>query len=497
MKWIVFFILFFITNPIKSQEFTYFNKQLQFPNSNLVVVATLPLTDGYFVLGDNFTEGTHTVFIAKLDLNGDLIWISSLDDSLELGNGGTATGAALIRIDEQHFAALYSKYRDVSFDDMEIALVKFTIEGDVVWQKTYGVEGETLERAYHLLHTKDGGFLLSGLRDIGHFHFLAIKTDSEGAVEWEKTYSLGGTSVAFAAHETLDGGYIFSGYGRSSVTDYDMYCVKTNDKGKLQWQKNYGTENSDLGGQVIPLSTGEYILSGGIRGDNDKTKGYFAKLNSHGNIIWERTYQLLDIASIQTEIIIKPDNGFIGVTVYRNEYGFRHPVIMNFDSRGDTIWTKPITADSSATIYIRDIEKIEGGYVLAGHRFSPTPQYGWILTIDEDGNTCSEGRTYAEVDFEGCDSTVVITNIANTEALRHRGFLKVSPNPARLEARVRYELPIGVSAADLKLYDLQGREIRYWILDNQYSELALDLEGLESGVYFYRVGDRTGKLVVE
>jgi len=192
LKYTLFIFIVSFASLLQAQSFAYFNKKIQFSSTNLVVVATLPIYNAYLVLGSYTNLEKREVFIAKIDLNGDLIWISTLDDSLELGNGGVSTGASLVLIDEQYFAALYSKYRDVSFNDMEIALVKFTIEGDVVWRKTYGEVGETLERAYHLLHTKDGGFLLSGFKDIGHFHFYAIKTDSEGTVEWEKTYSLGG-----------------------------------------------------------------------------------------------------------------------------------------------------------------------------------------------------------------------------------------------------------------------------------------------------------------
>ncbi|MEZ4886203.1 MAG: T9SS type A sorting domain-containing protein [Chitinophagales bacterium] len=482
-----------------SQNFTYFNKKLQLPSTNLVVVATLPLSNAYLVLGNYTNLEGRVVFIAKMDIYGDLIWIHSLEVALELGtDGGSATGTCLVQIDENNFAATYGIYKDITFEDIDIALVKFTVDGEITWKRTYGMVGENRERAYHLLHTKDNGFLLTGFRDIERFHFYIIKTDSEGEAEWEKTYSLGGTSVAFHANETLDGGYIFSGYGKSPITDFDMYCVKTNDKGQLQWQKNYGTENSDLGGQVVPLNSDEYILWGGINESDDVRKTYIAKLNTIGNIIWERKHQLPSISTSQTKIIIKPDNGFIGVAVYENEYGTYQPIIMNFDSRGDTLWTKTITADPNASVYIRDIEKIEGGYVLAGHRFFPTPQYGWILTIDEEGNTCSEGRTYAEADFEGCDSTVVVTDIPHFPTSSSYQ-VQIAPNPARQQTTIHYQIP---KEGVLKVYDYQGRLMDSWELKMNNSSLTLEIGDWTSGVYLYQLeigGERIegGKFIVE
>ncbi len=503
MKYFFFIFSLYLSGfvvEVQAQEFTYFNKKLEFPNNNLVAVATLPIPNGYLVLGNYNTSGTRAVFIARIDSKGDLIWISPLEDSLELGTGGgSATGACLVQIDETHFAVTYGIYKDVTFEDLDIALVKFTIEGDVLWQKEYGSDRQ--EQAYHLIHTKDDGFLMTGYQDVEnkHWHFYAIKTDVEGKVEWEDKYSLGGHSVAFDAYETLDGGYIFSGYGRNTVKDYDMYFVKTNDTGKRQWQKNYGTDNADSGCRVVPLSDETYILSGGIEEDGIR-KNYYAKLNNLGNIIWDRIYDLPfpDLFSIESNLIIKPDNGFIGVAVYENEYGTYQPIIMNFDSRGDTVWTKPITADPNASVYIRDIEKIEGGYVLAGHRFFPPPQYGWLLTIDEDGNTCSEERTYAEPDFEGCDSTVVFTDIVDF-SVANPYQVRISPNPANIQTTIHYQIP---KDGVLKIYDYQGRLIDNWELKMNNYRLGFEVESWASGVYLYSVeieGKRwaSGKLVVE
>jgi len=274
-----------------------------------------------------------------------------------------------------------------------------------------------------------------------------------------------------------------------------MYFVKTNDKGNLQWQRNYGTPEGDSGCEVVPLASGEYILHGGWK-NGDIWDAYYAKLNSQGHIIWEKRYNFGDFFGIQTDLLIQPNNGFIGVGIFKNRNGYRNPTIMNFDSRGDTLWTKPITADPNASIYIRDMERIEGGYVLAGHRFAPVPQYGWILTIDEEGNTCSEGRTYAEPDFEGCDSTVVFTNILDFPA-SNPYQVQVAPNPVHQQTTIHYQLPIQYPTADLQLYDLQGALVREWRLETVENKRFLDLEGLASGVYFYRLGAIVGKLVVD
>ncbi|MGB0931274.1 MAG: hypothetical protein ACPGVB_10885, partial [Chitinophagales bacterium] len=52
LKYIFILSIFTSLCSLQAQEFTYFNKKLSFPDTNLVIVATLPLSDGYMVLGD-------------------------------------------------------------------------------------------------------------------------------------------------------------------------------------------------------------------------------------------------------------------------------------------------------------------------------------------------------------------------------------------------------------------------------------------------------------
>ncbi|MEZ4884868.1 MAG: T9SS type A sorting domain-containing protein [Chitinophagales bacterium] len=167
---------------------------------------------------------------------------------------------------------------------------------------------------------------------------------------------------------------------------------------------------------------------------------------------------------------------------------YTYPLIMNFDVNGNLLWTKHITSDLFAINYVRDIDKIEGGYVLTGYKFSPVPQYGWLVTIDEEGNFCEE---------LGCVETVV--DIENTETQRHRVFLQISPNPVRGQATIQYQIP---KDGVLKVYDYQGREIGYWILDSGDSEMNLNIEGWESGLYLHKVSIEgkevsSGKLIIE
>jgi hypothetical protein len=74
-----------------------------------------------------------------------------------------------------------------------------------------------------------------------------IKTDNEGTVQWEKTYGRERYDDARRVIMTDDGGFVFAGsttIPNSSIEpiewDQDMWLVKINESGDIQWDRSYG-----------------------------------------------------------------------------------------------------------------------------------------------------------------------------------------------------------------------------------------------------------------
>ncbi len=90
-----------------------------------------------------------------------------------------------------------------------------------------------------------------------------VKTDANGNVQWAKTY--GGTDwdLAFSVQQTSDGGYIVAGYTRSFGTGgSDVFLIKTDAFGNVQWAKTYGGTNNEWAQSVQQTSDGGYIVAG-------------------------------------------------------------------------------------------------------------------------------------------------------------------------------------------------------------------------------------------
>ena len=146
----------------------------------------------------------------------------------------------------------------------DIFFIKTDASGNVQWTKTYG--GTDWDDAYSVQHTSDGGYIVAGETysfGAGWSDIFFIKTDASGNVQWAKTY--GGTNYdeAYSVQQTSDGGYILAGYTQSFGAGYgDIFLVKTDANGNVQWAKTYGGTSSDWASSVQQTSDGGYIVAG-------------------------------------------------------------------------------------------------------------------------------------------------------------------------------------------------------------------------------------------
>ena len=82
-----------------------------------------------------------------------------------------------------------------------------------------------------------------------------LKLDSSGIIQWQKTY--GGTDwdIAWSVEQTSDNGYIVAGYTDSfGAGGHDIWLLKLDSGGIVQWQKTYGGSDYDVAYSVQQTS---------------------------------------------------------------------------------------------------------------------------------------------------------------------------------------------------------------------------------------------------
>jgi hypothetical protein len=239
--------------------------------------------------------------------------------------------------------------------------------GQVSFSKTYG--GAKSDWTFSAQQTSDGGFIMAGGSTsfgAGNDDFLLIKTDASGNVQWAKTYGGAESEWAYSAQQTRDGGFIMAGYTTSFGATSDFILIKTDTNGNIQWAKTYGGIDYDYATFVRQTSNGGYIVSGSTlsfgAGEGDVL---VLKLDSNGNIQWAKTYGGPDVdwpSSVQQT----SDGGFIvaGETISFGAGG-RDFLLIKIDASGVIQWVKTFggTGDDRAW----SIQQIsDGGFIVAG-----------------------------------------------------------------------------------------------------------------------------------
>ena len=279
----------------------------------------------------------------------------------------------------------------------DFLVMKLDSKGNIVWQKTFG--GESADIAESIQQTIDGGYIVTGYSG---GDFLVIKLDANGNVVWQKTYGGENDDYPRSIQQTSDGGYIVAGHTAPIGTvGADALVIKLNANGNIVWQKTYGGERDDFARSIQQTKDGGYIVAG-FRDTNERHWDvWIFKLDSNGTLIWEKIYGEtgFDYAkSIQQT----SDGGYI-VAGHRLsfEIGVDEALVLKLDSNGNIVWQK--TYGGELGYYVRSIQQTnDGGYIMAGYTYSfrQGPPDIWAVKLDNNGNIVWQ-KTYVGSFVEG------------------------------------------------------------------------------------------------
>ncbi len=238
---------------------------------------------GYIVAGWGGLNGNNIIrrslggtdfWLMKLNKQGGIVWQNSLG-----GSGMDNASGVVEAADRGYIAAGYSSSNNFNVTNnhgsTDCWLVKVDTGGIKEWRKSIG--GSGLDYAYSIRLTKDKGFIIAGATEStngdvqgnhGGSDAWIIKTDSAGKIDWQKCYGGKNNDVAYFVEQTKDGGYIFSGSSNSVDGDVtgnhggtDVWIVKLDNKGNLQWQKSLGGTKNEQSKTVHQTNDGGYIIS--------------------------------------------------------------------------------------------------------------------------------------------------------------------------------------------------------------------------------------------
>ena len=268
-------------------------KSYGFPGNDLGFSIIQTADGGYFVSGvldvsgsggDGNDRSLHAggdYWGLKLDNNGTKIWRryfggSFTDSALDVAAANDG-GFILIGSSDSNDVDITNNKGGYDF-----WVVKTASNGDMVWEKSFG--GSQIDEARSITKTADGNYLIIGDsrsndQDVSNSKGAAdmwlIKISDTGTLIWEKSFGGSSFDVARNISPTSDGGFLLSGSSRSQNGDVeinkgqnDVWLVKIDNLGNLEWQKTLGGTDIDFAYGAVELDNGEIIVAGESNSDD-------------------------------------------------------------------------------------------------------------------------------------------------------------------------------------------------------------------------------------
>ena len=322
---------------------------------------------GYVLVGytQSWGAGSEDVYLVKTDHGGGVEWEMTFGGvGSDWGNSvqQTADGGYIIAGATQSFGA--------GLEDFYV--IKVDPGGDVTWNRTFG--GSSNDHGRSVQQADDGGYIITGYTrsfGAGRADVYLVKIDADGDLEWNRTYGGPENDDGYSVQQTNDGGYIVAGHTRShGAGGEDVYLIKTDREGNILWNRTFGGPRGDFGRSVLQTSDGGYVIAGYTQSFGTGYEDiYLVRTDHDGNEYWSRTYggPELDLGSsvrqtVDGGYIISGDTQSFGV-------GLTDVYLVLTDSEGHRIWNRTFGGsdhDHGSSV----IQTEDGGLVVSGHTLS-------------------------------------------------------------------------------------------------------------------------------
>jgi len=351
--------------------------------------------DGGYIVGGStysFGSGGTDVYLVKTDPFGRIVW------SRTYGGESSDYAHSVQQTRDGGFVVAGYTYSFYEGYDAHVYLIKTDSLGYVQWSRTYGYTTYDYY-CYSVEQTTDGGYILAGRTYSypGGSDVYLLKTDSLGYLDWSRTYGGTGSDYGYSVQQIADGGYIVAGHTYSfGAGYYDVYLIKTDVLGYVQWSRTIGSTDYDYGYSVQQTTDGGFILGGYTYSFTEgyDSDAYLIKTDDLGYVAWSRTYGGTGY-DYGYSVEQTTDQGYI-LTGGTDSFGemYDDVYLIKTDSTGDVVWAR--TYGDTAYEYGRRVRQtVDGGYMVVRHATMGELGGGvaafddmMLTKLDSFGNTC-------------------------------------------------------------------------------------------------------------
>lgn len=479
--------------------------------------------DGSFYIAGSTepSAGIQQFALAKTDNYGHLEWIKTYSPS-------STTNSAYDMI-------LASDGNLISVGDhgWYVSVKKINTNGDTLWTRQFGDPSNYIYmQGRSIRETPDGGFLICGRKETTVYtpvfkterDIMLIKLDVNGNLLWEKTYGsihedMGNSAITDASGNIYILGEINLSY--SWPLYRKLWLAKTNANGDTLWTKEIGGENDMNYAAWLGLaSNGNVMVSGGWgmenAGGSGYSKGFLMSLDQDGDSLWSLNYGEDEMNTYVKSVWETGNNCFITTGTWGGQKMFLNEVCKNVSPPGVPLAPTNLTATPVNSIELKwqDNSNNEDGFYVENALSASGP---WTQIASVGANVTTYIQTtglangveyFYRVSAYNTNGTSSFSNVASAvegatgiNHLEHRKLnINIYPNPASAYFTINIQGKETTKRLSLKMINMHGQLTGQYPLDA--STTTISVQDLPAGIYFYSLMDnfeilKTGKMVIK
>jgi len=350
--------------------------------------------NGYIIAGatDSYGNGGLDVYLIKADSGGNVLWTKTYggtDDDEALSVRQAADSGFILCGTTYSYGAGYN----------DIYLIKTDADGDTVWTKTFGGTGG--ESGNSVRETADSGYIAigsTGSFGSGYSSMYVIRTDRNGDSLWTSTYGGTKADIGYAVENTSDNGFILAGASASFGASYnDVYLVKTDSVGNVDWENIYGGVYDDRAYSVCQTADGGYATVGStLSYGSGKNDVYVIKVDIMGESVWSNTYGGQEVDFCHKIVEDAEQDLFLVGQTY------------SYTSGGSDIYLLKVKGNESTPVNDDNRPKLPENFQLAQNYPNP---FNLSTTIEWDFTSVSAGTYSIEWDGKTDNGLIVSSGI--------------------------------------------------------------------------------------
>ena len=272
------------------------------------------------------------------------------------------------------------------------------------WYKTFG--GAKDDIGFSVQQTLDGGYIITGFTEsfgAGEKDLWLIKTDDQGNKIWDKTFGGAKDDIGYSVQQTTDGGYMIMGDTASFGVIYgNLWLIKTDEQGNKLWERRFVGQGHGFDSVQQPLDGG-YIITGwtssfGVHGIDL----WLIKTDDQGNVLLNRSIDKSGYSGQGNSVQQTLDGGYIITGRIRSAEGSGTDLwLIKTDDQGNMLWDRTYGErgfDEGASVQ----QTSDGGYIITGEKrsFEAVNSDLWLIKTDDQGNKLWD-RTFSGDGYGG------------------------------------------------------------------------------------------------